>query len=174
LILNLKKLKIILLELQMFNFIKSKIEDAKIHYGIGVQQATKNFSGQFNKLFVDSTFFNNDFFDDFEEILIESDVMPNLAITLREKLEHKILDQRVNADDFMAAISEVLKDDIFRGIDHSLILKAEQKNIFLIVGVNGVGKTTTIAKLAYYFSNQKVILAAGDTFRAGAIEQLSI
>ena len=110
------------------------------------------------------------FFDDLEDMLIEGDFGAKNAMLISEhvnKLKPK------TEDEFLKQVKEIL-DDKISGI--LLEPNPSELNVYLILGVNGVGKTTTIAKLASYYSkkNYKVVLSAGDTFRAGAIEQLDL
>ena len=120
---------------------------------------------------------DDDLLDDIEEILIEADVGVKATTHLIESLKEKALEQKITEGE---GVIGLLKDDI------SAILAREDSTLFeandptpviwLIVGVNGVGKTTTIGKLATRFSSdgQKVMIAACDTFRAAAIEQVAI
>ncbi len=104
--------------------------------------------------------------DEFEEVLLEADVNYELIENILEKLPNKI--------DKLKAKSALL--EIFEN-QPSISYKIDEKPfVEMIIGVNGAGKTTTIAKLArlYQKQNQKVLLGAGDTFRAAAIEQLSL
>ncbi len=159
----------------MFKNIKEKLEYAKLHYSIGFNQAFNNFSSQINGLFIDREFFDNEFFESFEEQLIELDILPILAVILREKLEERILNKRVNKNDFREAIDDVIVDVTQINQDNTLELKEDELNVLLIIGVNGVGKTTTISKLMNLYKNDyNMEVVAADTFRAGAIEQLDI
>ena len=74
----------------MFKILKKTIDDAKLHYGIGFSQAVSSFSHKINSVFVDREFFNDEFFEEIEETLIELDILPNLAIMITSKLEDKI------------------------------------------------------------------------------------
>lgn len=151
------------------------IQDVKNTYGIGVTQAFDSFSSRVNSLFVDREFFDDEFFDDFEERLIELDIVPLLAVVLRDKLEKKILNSRVSKEAFQEAIYDVIIDTVDLSVENTLNLYPEQLNVLLIMGVNGVGKTTTISKLINKYKKEfNVEVVAGDTFRAGAIEQLNM
>jgi len=104
-----------------------------------------------------------------EEVLIKADMGPKISSALIEKLSKK------NPKDIEGAIN-ILKEEISCFIkEEKLDIKKGELNVLLILGVNGVGKTTSIAKLGSYFlkNGLKVFFAAGDTFRAAAIEQLS-
>ncbi|NTU19817.1 signal recognition particle-docking protein FtsY [Brevibacillus sp. HB1.2] len=122
---------------------------------------------------------DDDFFDELEEILITSDVGVNTVMELIDDLRTEVRKQKIeNAIDLQPILSEklvaLLKNDA--AADTSLNVEGGRLNVILFVGVNGVGKTTTIGKMAHMFKqqNKKVLLAAGDTFRAAAIEQLEV
>ena len=117
---------------------------------------------------------NDELYDELEEILITSDLGVKSTTEIIDKLKSKVKEEKINNP------SEV--KDVLKGIICDILEESENKPyvkfpmIILVVGVNGVGKTTTIGKLASKFKNEgkKVLLAAGDTFRAAAIDQLSI
>ncbi|MED4582010.1 signal recognition particle-docking protein FtsY [Brevibacillus choshinensis] len=122
---------------------------------------------------------DDDFFDELEEILITSDVGVNTVMELIDDLRSEVRKQKIeNAIDLQPILSEklvaLLKND--EASDTALNVQDGRLNVILFVGVNGVGKTTTIGKMAHMFKQQgkKVLLAAGDTFRAAAIEQLEV
>ncbi|BAH44597.1 probable cell division protein FtsY [Brevibacillus brevis NBRC 100599] len=122
---------------------------------------------------------DDDFFDELEEILITSDVGVNTVMELIDDLRIEVRKQKIeNAIDLQPILSEklvaLLKND--DAADTALNVEDGRLNVILFVGVNGVGKTTTIGKMAHMFKQQdkKVLLAAGDTFRAAAIEQLEV
>lgn len=122
---------------------------------------------------------DDDFFDELEEILITSDVGVNTVMELIDDLRAEVRKQKIeNAIDLQPILSEklvaLLKND--EASDTALNIQDGRLNVILFVGVNGVGKTTTIGKMAHMFKQQgkKVLLAAGDTFRAAAIEQLEV
>ncbi|OQY34249.1 MAG: signal recognition particle-docking protein FtsY [Spirochaetaceae bacterium 4572_59] len=116
-----------------------------------------------------------DFYEELEEVLISGDmggvVTMELVAELRERvLKDKLKDKETILLEFKRIISKHL-------ITTHLVLSKDELNLFLVLGVNGVGKTTTIAKLAQYYKNKgfsKIVLSAGDTFRAAAIDQLKI
>lgn len=157
----------------MFKQIKSAIKEVTDFYGVGISLTYQKFNKEINKLFIDREFFDDDFFDDFEETLIELDIVPNLAISIRSKLEEKIFQKRVNKNDFHKAILEVISSLIKFKEEEKLELEDGKLNIWLVIGVNGVGKTTTISKLMNKYKKKNIEVVAADTFRAGAIEQLS-
>ena len=118
---------------------------------------------------------DDDFYDRLEESLILADVGMDVALDATEKLRRRAYDDRLlTADQVKGALREILAEKLEVG-DSRLDLST-QPSVILVIGVNGVGKTTSIAKLADYYTRQgrKVMLAAGDTFRAAASEQLEI
>lgn len=122
---------------------------------------------------------DDDFFDELEEILITSDVGVNTVMELIDELRGEVRKHKIeNAIDLQPILSEklvaLLKND--EAADTALRIEDGRLNVILFVGVNGVGKTTTIGKMAHMFKQEgkKVLLAAGDTFRAAAIEQLEV
>ncbi|GAV23685.1 signal recognition particle-docking protein FtsY [Carboxydothermus pertinax] len=119
---------------------------------------------------------DEELFEKLEEILIEGDVGVKPSLELVEKLRKVAKEQRISDGE---QLKQVLKEEIRTILalgDNSLKETSRNPQVILVVGVNGVGKTTTIGKLAYYFKQQgkQVILAACDTFRAAAIDQLEI
>ena len=119
-------------------------------------------------------------FEELEETLIQSDINIHTTGRLLKVLREAVQDERmIGSDQVMARLKAELTDILAMGGSadrYALKVGEKSPTVYLIVGVNGVGKTTTIAKLAYNLTQQKkhVILAAGDTFRAAAIDQLEI
>ena len=167
----------------LISFLKEKFSKKKNNdvetYSEGMSKTRQNFSNRLNSLSKKYKKVNQEYFEDLEEILIESDVGVNLSLkiideVLQESKEKKITDSE--------QINEILIDHMFKGYmekGESLTDVRFVENgptVLLVVGVNGVGKTTTIAKLAYRYKNmgKSVLLVAADTFRAGASEQLQI
>ena len=167
----------------LISFLKekfSKKKDEKVEsYTEGMSKSRQNFSNKLNSLTKKYKKVNQEYFEELEEILIESDV--GVKLTLRvidEVLEESKKNKIYDAEE----INEILIDHIFK----DYMDKGEQltdvrfvnngPTVLLVVGVNGVGKTTTIAKLAkrYIDKGKSVLLVASDTFRAGASEQLQI
>ena len=136
---------------------------------------TKNaISAQMDSLFKSFVAIDEDMLEELEEILIASDVGAGTAAEIIEKLRDVIATEGlVEASQAKKALSEILIETIGQG--QPLMLDTKP-SVILVIGVNGVGKTTTIAKIANHLisKKKKVMLAAGDTFRAGAIEQLQI
>ncbi len=145
----------------------------------GLTKTRDNFSNKVNDLVARYRKIDEEFFEELEEILIGADVGFNTVMELIDELKFEV--QRRNISDsreIQSVISEKLVD-IYEGSDErssKLNLQENKLTVILFVGVNGVGKTTTIGKLAHKLTKEgnKVVLAAGDTFRAGAIEQLEV
>jgi fused signal recognition particle receptor len=148
-------------------------------YEKGLEKTNKGFGARLNAFFARFRSVDEDFFDDLEDLLIESDVGFETAEQLTDELrEEAKLKNAKSRDDLKQVIVEKLVDlydQGGQGKDEKLAYDPDAKpNVYLFVGVNGAGKTTTIGKLAKRFKDEgkSVILAAADTFRAGAVEQL--
>ncbi|MDN5583873.1 MAG: signal recognition particle-docking protein FtsY [Lactobacillus helveticus] len=148
-------------------------------YEKGLEKTNKGFGARLNAFFAKFRTVDEDFFDDLEDLLIESDVGYETAGQLTDELrEEAKLQNAKSRDDLKKVIVEKLVDLYDKdgnSEDEKLIYHPEDKpNVYLFVGVNGAGKTTTIGKLAKRFKDEgkSVIMAAADTFRAGAVEQL--
>ncbi|MBK7359718.1 MAG: signal recognition particle-docking protein FtsY [Saprospiraceae bacterium] len=146
----------------------------------GIHKTREGFFGKITKAIAGKSYIDDDFLDELEQILISSDVGLDTTIKIIDRIQ-----KRVKSDKYVGVdqLNELLKDEIG-------ILLTENKTydlddfqsgpakpyIILVVGVNGVGKTTTIGKLAFQFKKQgkSVMIAAGDTFRAAAENQLNI
>ncbi|UOF89229.1 signal recognition particle-docking protein FtsY [Fodinisporobacter ferrooxydans] len=119
---------------------------------------------------------DDEFFEELEEVLITADVGVNTALELIEELRDTVKRQKIeDASTLQPVLKEKLAERMRQEVT-GLAFHAQGLTVIMVVGVNGVGKTTTIGKLAHRLKSQgkKVLLAAGDTFRAGAIEQLQI
>jgi fused signal recognition particle receptor len=118
--------------------------------------------------------FDEDFWGEVEDILVGADVGVDMTVTLVGRTRERMTEEKVKEpEELLALFREVLAEAIDIG-DRQLIFADRGPSVFVIVGVNGTGKTTTIAKLGYLLQqeNKTVLLAAGDTFRAAGIEQL--
>lgn len=157
-------------------------EEVSEKYKAGLSKSRDTFSGKINDLVARYRKVDEDFFEELEELLIKADVGVMTVMDLIEELEMEAKRQNIkDAADLRGVISEKLVDIyVEEGHDieseSSLNIQENDLSVFLFVGVNGVGKTTSIGKLAHQFKQQgkKVLLVAGDTFRAGAIEQLAV
>ncbi|MDD3852468.1 MAG: signal recognition particle-docking protein FtsY [Syntrophomonadaceae bacterium] len=156
--------------------------EAKLKNGIfdkfkrGLSKTRQNISNKIETLVKSSRKLDDDFWDELEEILIEADVGVPTSLELVKNVKESAKKQKVNEPEQVTAL---IRDEIKRLLEASenrLLINDHQPTVILVVGVNGAGKTTSIAKLAYRFKNEnkKVLLAAADTFRAAAIDQLQI
>ncbi|AVM23788.1 signal recognition particle-docking protein FtsY [Bacillus pumilus] len=145
----------------------------------GLEKTRNSFQGRVNELISRYRKVDEDFFEELEEVLIGADVGFTTVMELIDELKKEVKLRNIqDPNEVQAVISEKLVDIYNSGEEQISALNIEEGrlNIILFVGVNGVGKTTTIGKLAHKLKNEgkSVILAAGDTFRAGAIEQLEV
>ncbi|MCP1124760.1 signal recognition particle-docking protein FtsY [Bacillus sp. 3103sda1] len=145
----------------------------------GLEKTRNSFAEKVNDLVYRYRKVDEDFFEELEEILIGADVGVSTVMELIDQLRDEV--KRRNIQDpreVQAVISEKLIE-IYKGdgnFNNELNVQDNALTVILFVGVNGVGKTTTIGKMAHKFKSdgKSVLLAAGDTFRAGAIEQLEV
>ena len=141
----------------------------------GLKKTKDNVTKQINSAIASFTGANEEFFEDLEEILILADVGVETSTNAVDRLREVTKENRLTtSEEIKGALADILKDIIaFNNRD----LRLETKpSVILVIGVNGVGKTTTIGKLAMQLKNEgnKVLLCAGDTFRAAAAEQLTV
>lgn len=140
----------------------------------GLTKTRENITGKMNEVLGLAMTIDEDLFEELEEVLITSDVGYETSMELIERLRKKIRLQKVTEVD---KVRDVLKEVISEFMeDEEKTFEVKKPTILLIIGVNGVGKTTSIGKLAFKYKNEgkKVILAAADTFRAAAIDQLEV
>src|SRR5690625_4220150 len=161
-------------------FKQNKQEDVTEKYKEGMEKTRKSFSSKINDLIARYRKVDEDFFEELEEVLITADVGVTTVMDLIEVLEMEVKRRNIkDTEEIRDVISEKLVD-IYYGSDDEAITEMNMKEdgltVILVVGVNGVGKTTSIGKLANKMkeNGKKIVLAAGDTFRAGAIEQLEV
>jgi fused signal recognition particle receptor len=147
----------------------------------GLEKSKTSFFSKLNKIIVGKSKIDNVFLDDLEEILISSDVGVNTTLKIIERIELRVAKDKYTG---LNELNLLLKEEISLLLSENESLtsndfeipKSEDPYVIMVVGVNGVGKTTTIGKLANQFKSKglNVILGAGDTFRAAAIDQLQI
>ncbi|NLM65907.1 MAG: signal recognition particle-docking protein FtsY [Enterococcus sp.] len=149
-------------------------------YDKGLEKTRKTFKERMNELFANFRAVDEDFFEEVEETLIGADVGFETSMQIAEDLrqEVKLKNLKKPAAVQNAIIEKMVDLYEAQGINenHTLNIQPNQLTVMLFVGVNGVGKTTSIGKLAnqYRLAGKKVLLAAADTFRAGAIDQLVV
>lgn len=157
---------------QQTNSVTDKFKD-------GLAKTRSNFSDKVNDLVSRYRKVDEDFFEELEEILIGADVGFETVMELIDELKTEVKKRNIqDPREVQAVISEKLVSIYQGGEEETSAINVQQEGltVILFVGVNGVGKTTTIGKLAHRYKSEgkKVVLAAGDTFRAGAIEQLEV
>ena len=159
-------------------FGKSNSKNEK--YVVAMDKSRNNFSTKLNALAARYREVNEDYFDELEEILIEADIGVKIVMDIIEETKKEVRLEKIKTPE---EINETLVDKMFiyyakggEEMDTEINFSDNGPTVILVVGVNGVGKTTSIAKLAYRLKNEgkKVLLVAGDTFRAGAVEQLEV
>jgi fused signal recognition particle receptor len=141
----------------------------------GLSKTRQGFINQITNLFSSYREINDELFEELEEILIQADVGVKTTMELIEGLEKRVQEENITEPDML---NKIFKEEISNLLktDNDPLELADGLNILMVVGVNGVGKTTTIAKIAsrYRKEGKNVLLAAGDTFRAAAIDQLRV
>jgi fused signal recognition particle receptor len=145
-------------------------------FKLGLSKTRQNIGGKIDTLIKSTRKLDEDFFEELEEILIQADVGMDTSLALVDKTRTTVKKQKINDP---LQVTELLQNaiaDVMGTEQVPLNIATDKPTIILVVGVNGAGKTTTIAKLAHKFKQEKkkVVLAAGDTFRAAAIDQLQI
>ncbi len=159
--------------------LKNKDDETRA-YVRGLRKSNKGFMSKLKSLVNVFHKVNEEYFEELEQILIEADVGVELSLDLIDRTK-KIA--KTNKIDDPKQINELLIDEMFEGyqkegetLKKDIEFSKGEPTVLLVVGVNGVGKTTTIAKLANRYKKQgkKILLVAGDTFRAGAVEQLVV
>jgi fused signal recognition particle receptor len=147
----------------------------------GLEKTKSSFFSKLGKAVAGKSKVDDDVLDNLEEVLVTSDVGVETTLKIIDRIEKRVLrDKYLGTDE----LNEILREEIAGllsethvGEDTDFSVPPDKKPyVMMVVGVNGVGKTTTIGKLAYQFKNQglKVVLGAADTFRAAAIDQLQV
>lgn len=146
-------------------------------YDKALEKTRSNFTSKLGNLSKKYKGLTNEYFDDLEEILIMADIGVDTVMKLVDKLKKRVKEEKITSPE---ELKEIIVDEMFiiyvdgDILTNKININKEGPTVLLFVGVNGVGKTTTIGKIAYQLvqKNQKVLLIAGDTFRAGAVEQI--
>lgn len=156
-------------------------DETEKKYDQGLEKSRNGFGARLNRFLANFRHVDEDFFDDLEDMLIESDVGYEMAMKLSDSLREEVrLQNAKNKQDVSNVIIEKMVDlyDEAAGAGEQITLTMADQGptVIMFVGVNGAGKTTTIGKMAARFKGQgkRVLLAAADTFRAGATEQLEV
>src|SRR5210317_1555665 len=147
----------------------------------GLEKSKTSFLGKLSKAVAGKSKVDDEVLDNLEEVLVTSDVGVNTTLKVIERIE-----ERVSKDKYLGTdeLNQILREEIAALLSETnsgeetefTIPDQNEPYVIMVVGVNGVGKTTTIGKLAYQFKKQglNVVLGAGDTFRAAAIDQLQV
>lgn len=147
----------------------------------GLEKTKESFLGKLTRAVAGKSKVDDDVLDNLEEVLITSDVGVDTTLNIIRRIEERVArDKYVGTDE----LNQILRDEIAALLTENnstdtegfLIEEGKRPYVIMVVGVNGVGKTTTIGKLAWQFKQQglKVVLGAADTFRAAAVEQIAI
>lgn len=164
----------------LFDIFKNKEKKKQAQkYKIGMEKARKGVFSKLKDILTQNNPITEELFDELEELFIMADIGVDTVVDFMEELRNdKRIKQLESAKELAPIIIDKMFDLYMKGqvVNANLSWNKTGPTVFLFVGVNGVGKTTTIAKFAKRFKDEgkKVILAAGDTFRAGATEQLSV
>ena len=159
--------------------VEVKKDETVKKYDEGLEKSRNEFVSKLSMLGIKYTKINDEYFDELENILIMADIGVNTIMDFMDRLRKRVKSENITDTKYL---NEVIVDELFiiyvnnESITDKINMAEDGPTVILMVGVNGVGKTTTIAKLAYKYKNEgkKVMLVAGDTFRAGAVEQLKI
>lgn len=164
----------------LFDFLKKKKNDEKTNkYNLGMKKTRKGLLGKLKAVLSGYDEVSEDLFDELTDVFIMADIGVETTLDFIDALKE---DDRVKGIHSAMELQPIIVDKMFELylkneiINNNLNINKNGLSVFLFVGVNGVGKTTTIAKIAYRLKKEgkKVLLAAGDTFRAGAIDQLAV
>lgn len=147
------------------------------NYDDGLKKSRQEFVSKLSNLSVKYKNISMDYFEELENILISADIGVNTVMTFVDRLKDRVKKEKITDSNYL---KEIIVDELFvmyvgnNIIDSKINFSKKGPTVILFVGVNGVGKTTTIGKIALRYKNKgkKVMLVAGDTFRAGAVEQL--
>ena len=148
-------------------------------YDDGLKKTRDNFISKLNVLGIKYTKVSEEYFEELESILIMADIGVNTVMKFMDKLRDRVKHENITDTEYL---KEVIVDELLiiyvegETLSDKININSNGPTVILMVGVNGVGKTTTIAKLAhkYISEGKKVMMIAGDTFRAGAVSQLQI
>lgn len=148
-------------------------------YDQGLEKTRTEFVSKLSLLGIKYTKVSEEYYEELERTLIEADIGVKTVYDLLSKLRKRVKEENITST---KELGEVIVDEMFliyvngESLSDKIKMNEDGPTVILMVGVNGVGKTTTIGKLAYKYKNEgkKVILIAGDTFRAGAVEQLEV
>ncbi len=156
---------------------KKEEKDLVDSYDKGLEKTRKEFTSKLNLLTMKHNIIDEEYYEELEDILISADIGVNTVMEFTKKIRERVKKENITS---ATDLKEIIVDEMFiiyvqnEIIVNKIQYAKEGPTVLLFVGVNGVGKTTSIGKIAYKLKQEgkKVLLIAGDTFRAGAIEQL--
>lgn len=141
----------------------------------GLSKTRDNFTDKVNEILGNYITIDEDLFEELEEVLITSDIGVETSLYVIERLRERIKEEKIND---VSEVRDCLKRVLISIMEeeNASLIDEDNKNVILVIGVNGAGKTTSIGKISSRFKKEgkKVIMVAGDTFRAAAIEQLEV
>lgn len=162
----------------IFNLFKrEKTEEEKKKLDQGLEKTKSSLFAKLSKAVVGKSKIDDEFLDELEEILVTSDVGIETTLKIIERIEKRAArDKYVSSDELTTLLKDEIKQLLLEHETNSSQFEDKKPYVIMVVGVNGVGKTTTIGKLAHRFSSagKKVVLGAADTFRAAAVDQIKI
>ncbi len=164
------------------NIVSKKKEENKETtelYDKGLEKTRKEFVSKLSLLGIKYNKVSDAYFEELEDVLLSADIGVNTVFKFMDRLKERVKKEKIEDTKYLM---EVIVDELFiiyvnnENLSTKINIQENGPTVILMVGVNGVGKTTTIAKLAYKYKSmgKKVMMIAGDTFRAGAFEQLKI
>ena len=175
--------------MSLFSKIKEKFSKQKIEepiekevietYDKGLEKTRDEFVSKLNLLGIKYTKVSDEYFEELENLLIMADIGVNTVFSFMDRIKDRVKKENIVDTKYL---NEVIVDELFiiyvnnQSLTDKINFAKEGPTVILVVGVNGVGKTTTIAKLAYKYKQmgKSVMMIAGDTFRAGAVSQLKL
>ncbi len=158
---------------------ESKTNEDVQKYDEGLEKTRTEFVSSLSILGKKYTKVNEEYYEELENILIKADIGVNTVMDFMDQLRKRVKSENITDTEYL---KEVIVDELFiiyvdnESLTDKINMQSDGPTVILMVGVNGVGKTTTIAKLAHKYikEGKKVLMIAGDTFRAGAVKQLEI
>ncbi|QJS98200.1 signal recognition particle-docking protein FtsY [Dolosigranulum pigrum] len=164
---------------QTFSEVEASARAEAEQYKEGLKKSRRSFTRRLNELFSNFRYEDEEFFEELEDLLIESDVGFEATMYISEVMRYEAKVENIRSMKDAERVLVRTMVDLYGDTNPDYVEFNENSTgltVLLFVGVNGVGKTTTIAKMAHQYikEGKKVMLAAGDTFRAGAIEQLHV
>lgn len=164
---------------QTFSEVEASARAEAEQYKEGLKKSRRSFTRRLNELFSNFRYEDEEFFEELEDLLIESDVGFEATMYISEVMRYEAKVENIRSMKDAERVLVRTMVDLYGDTNPDYVEFNENPTgltVLLFVGVNGVGKTTTIAKMAHQYikEGRKVMLAAGDTFRAGAIEQLHV